>query len=115
MVLNSYIGGVGSFLGPGARRGADDLLRLRGVRPDAARGCSTRASLFVLVMMFMPAGLTGLVTAAAVGWRARHGAARVLPLALVVGGRGAAADGGAVFVVEMLQRLFSQDYRALAR
>ena len=69
--------------------------------------------LFVLVMMFVPAGLTGLFSTAA-----RLAARRGWPLAVSVSALAVAAllcaAGGVVFVVEMLQRLCSQDYRSIA-
>src|SRR5690606_3805908 len=71
-------------------------------------------TLFVLVMMFMPEGLTGLFSHSARLLR-RHGLWRLLPLAFSALLAVALLAAGAVFLVEMVQRVFSQDYRALAR
>jgi branched-chain amino acid transport system permease protein len=69
--------------------------------------------LFVLVMMFMPQGLVGLGGAAARRVR-RLGVARALPLLLACVLAALLLAAGAVFLVELLQRLCSHDYRALA-
>ncbi len=113
VVLNSYIGGVGSFLGPAL--GAA-LMSFFGYAVSDTTQCWLlyQGVLFVLVMMFMPEGLTGLVTAAT-RQVARHGFVAVLPLALSGVFAGLLLAAGVVFTVEMLQRLFSQDYRSLAR
>jgi branched-chain amino acid transport system permease protein len=112
VVLNSYIGGVGTFLGPAL--GAALMTFFGYAVSDATRSWLLyQGMLFVLVMMFVPAGLTGLFGAAA-----RLAAQRGWPLAASVCTLSVAATlcaaGGVVFVVEMLQRLCSQDYRALA-
>jgi branched-chain amino acid transport system permease protein len=112
VVLNSYIGGVGSFLGPAL--GAALMTFFGYAVSDATRSWLLyQGMLFVLVMMFVPAGLTGLFGAAA-----RLAARRGWPLALSVSALAVAAAlsaaAGVVFIVEMLQRLCSQDYRALA-
>lgn len=109
-VLNTYIGGVQAFLGPAL--GAALMTFFGYAVSDLTRSWLLyQGILFVLVMMFMPTGLSGLV-AAVLKLQARHrlGAAPVLLMAV---GGAALAAGGAVFLVELLQRLFSQDYRAL--
>ncbi|ARP95198.1 branched-chain amino acid ABC transporter permease [Bordetella genomosp. 13] len=109
-VLNTYIGGVQAFLGPAL--GAALMTFFGYAVSDLTRSWLLyQGILFVLVMMFMPTGLSGLV-AAVLKLHARHrlGAAPVLLMAV---GGAALAAGGAVFLVELLQRLFSQDYRAL--
>ena len=113
VVLNCFIGGVGSFLGPAL--GAA-LMTFFGysVSDQTQVWLLYQGMLFVLVMMYMPDGLTGLVSATASLVR-RHGFARVLPLALLWVAAAVLVAAGVVFGVEMLQRLFSQDYRALAR
>lgn len=113
VVLNCFIGGVGSFLGPAL--GAA-LMTFFGysVSDQTQVWLLYQGMLFVLVMMYMPDGLTGLVSATAALVR-RHGLARVLPLALMWIVAAVLVTAGVVFVVEMLQRLFSQDYRALSR
>lgn len=112
VVLNSTIGGVGSFLGPAL--GAALMTFFGYAVSDATRSWLLyQGVLFVAVMMFMPQGLTGLLAAAARQLR-RHGVARgAPPMALAVGATLLLA-AATVFLVEMLQRLFSQDYRALA-
>ncbi|MBS0454115.1 MAG: branched-chain amino acid ABC transporter permease [Proteobacteria bacterium] len=113
VVLNSYIGGVGSFLGPAL--GAALMSFFGYAVSDATQSWLLyQGVLFVLVMMFMPAGLTGLVSATA-RLIERHGLVAVLPLALSAILAALLLAGGAVFAVELLQRLFSQDYRSLAR
>ena len=113
VVLNSYIGGVGSFLGPAL--GAALMTFFGYAVSDATQSWLLyQGVLFVLVMMFMPAGLTGLI-AATNRLVVRHGAVKVLPVALLSVGAALLLSAGAVFVIEMLQRLCSQDYRSLAR
>jgi branched-chain amino acid transport system permease protein len=113
VVLNSYIGGVSSFLGPAL--GAALMTFFGYAVSDATQSWMLyQGVLFVLVMMFMPAGLTGLLTA--VGRLAgRHGVAAVVPVVLLAVGAALLLSAGGAFVIEMLQRLFSQDYRSLAR
>ena len=69
--------------------------------------------LFVLVMMFMPEGLAGLFQKSS-QLRRRIGWARLVPVLLACLVAAVLLAAGTVFVVELLQRLFSQDYRALA-
>jgi branched-chain amino acid transport system permease protein len=112
VVLNSYIGGVGSFLGPAL--GAALMTFFGYAVSDATRSWLLyQGMLFVLVMMFVPSGLTGLFSAAA-----RLADRRGRPFAVSVSALAVAATlcaaGGVVFVVEMLQRLCSHDYRSLA-
>ncbi|MDP3085187.1 MAG: branched-chain amino acid ABC transporter permease [Rubrivivax sp.] len=112
VVLNSYIGGVGSFLGPAL--GAALMTFFGYAVSDVTRSWLLyQGVLFVLVMMYVPAGLSGLFGAGGRllrqrGWRT------TLPLALLAVGAALLLCAGTVFVVELLQRLFSQDYRALA-
>jgi branched-chain amino acid transport system permease protein len=112
VVLNSYIGGVGTFLGPAL--GAALMTFFGYAVSDATRSWLLyQGMLFVLVMMFVPAGLTGLFSAAArlAERRGRRVALSVSALAVTAT---LCAAGGVVFIVEMLQRLCSQDYRSLA-
>jgi branched-chain amino acid transport system permease protein len=109
VVLNSYIGGVGSFLGPALGAG---LMTFFGyaVSDVTQSWLLYQGILFVLVMMYAPSGLSGLLVGVANivkqrGWR--------VPL-LSIGAALLLCTGGA-FVIELLQRLCSQDYRALAR
>ena len=112
VVLNSYIGGVGSFLGPAL--GAALMTFFGYAVSDATRSWLLyQGMLFVLVMMFVPAGLTGLF-----GTAGRLAARRGWPFAGSVGALAVVATlsaaAGVVFAVEMLQRLCSHDYRSLA-
>jgi branched-chain amino acid transport system permease protein len=113
VVLNSYIGGVGSFLGPAL--GAALMTFFGYAVSDATQSWLLyQGVLFVLVMMFVPTGLSGLFGAGARlaeqrGWRV---AASTVVLAA---GAAVLLAASGVFVVEMLQRLCSQDYRALAQ
>lgn len=112
VVLNSYIGGVGSFLGPAL--GAAVMTFFGYAVSDATRSWLLyQGLLFVLVMMFVPLGLTGLVSSAGTLWR-RHGAGTALPLVALAIAATLLLSAATVFIVEMLQRLCSHDYRSLA-
>lgn len=112
VVLNSYIGGVGTFLGPAL--GAAVMTFFGYAVSDTTQlWLLYQGVLFVLVMLFVPQGLTGLFIATAALLR-RHGAARVLPGVLASVAAALLLAAGTVFLVEALQRLCSQDWRALA-
>lgn len=112
VVLNSYIGGVGSFLGPAL--GAALMTFFGYAVSDATRSWLLyQGMLFVLVMLFVPSGLTGLFSAAA-RLADRRGWPFAAAVCALVMAATLCAAGGVVFVVEMLQRLCSQDYRSLA-
>lgn len=112
VVLNSYIGGVGSFLGPAL--GAAVMTFFGYAVSDATQSWLLyQGVLFVLVMMFVPAGLTGLASSTAALLR-RHGAGTALPLAALAVVASLLLGAATVFLLEMLQRLFSQDYRSLS-
>jgi len=112
VVLNTYIGGVKVFLGPVL--GASLMTFFGYAVSDLTRSWLLyQGVVFVLVMLFMPAGLAGLFTAA--GALARRCGALALAQVLILGFAGALLVGaGGALLVEILQRLFSQDYRALA-
>lgn len=113
VVLNSYIGGVGVFLGPAL--GAALMSFFGYAVSDATQAWLLyQGVLFVLVMMFMPQGLVGLGGAAA-RCMGKLGAARAVPLLLLWLLAVLLLAAGTVFLVELLQRLCSQDYRAMAR
>jgi branched-chain amino acid transport system permease protein len=113
VVLNSYIGGVGSFLGPAL--GAALMTFFGYAVSDATSSWLLyQGVLFVLVMMFAPAGLSGLI-ARGVHQVEQRGWRMAAPVALLAIGATLLLSAGGVFVVEMLQRLCSQDYRALAQ
>lgn len=112
VVLNSYIGGVGVFLGPAL--GAALMTFFGYVVSDATQAWLLyQGVLFVLVMMFMPEGLVGLGAAATRHVR-RLGAVRALPLLLAWLLAVLLLAGGSVFLIELLQHLCSHDYRAMA-
>ncbi|HEX3140035.1 MAG TPA: branched-chain amino acid ABC transporter permease [Rhizobacter sp.] len=113
VVLNSYIGGVGSFLGPAL--GAALMTFFGYAVSDATSSwLFYQGVLFVLVMMFAPAGLSGLL-AKGVRQLEQRGWRIAAPVALLAIGAALLLSAGSVFVVEMLQRLCSQDYRSLAQ
>ena len=112
VVLNTYIGGVKVFLGPAF--GAALMTFFGYAVSDLTQSWLLyQGILFVLVMMYMPAGLTGLFGAAG-GLRRRAGTLRLLPLALLAVGAALLLSAGGAFAIELLQRVFSQDYRAMA-
>lgn len=112
VVLNSYIGGVGVFLGPALGAALMSFFGYA-VSDTTQAWLLYQGVLFVLVMMFMPQGLVGLGGLAASRVR-RLGAARALPLLLAWLLAALLLAAGAVFLIELLQRLCSQDYRTLA-
>ncbi|WP_368646506.1 branched-chain amino acid ABC transporter permease [Castellaniella ginsengisoli] len=113
VVLNTYIGGVHAFLGPAL--GAALVTFFGYAVSDLTQSWLLyQGALFVLVIMFMPTGLAGLLALAG-RFVKRYGLRAMAPgvgLYLLAGASGAAA---AVFLTELLQRLFSQDYQNLAR
>ena len=112
VVLNTYIGGVKVFLGPAF--GAALMTFFGYAVSDLTQSWLLyQGILFVLVMMYMPSGLTGLFGTAG-RLRQRFGVARLAPLALLAVGAALLISAGGAFAVEMLQRVFSQDYRAMA-
>jgi branched-chain amino acid transport system permease protein len=113
VVLNSYIGGVGVFLGPALGAALMSFFGYA-VSDTTQAWLLYQGVLFVLVMMFMPEGLVGLGGAASRRVQ-RLGAARAVPLLLAWLAAALLLAAGAVFLIELLQRLCSQDYRALAR
>jgi branched-chain amino acid transport system permease protein len=110
-VLFAYIGGVNAFLGPVL--GASILTFLSQTLADITRSWLLyQGILFVLVMLFVPDGLVGLVQRAAKSLRER-GLANWLPRAIVSVAGGLLLTAATVFSVELLQRMFARDYRAL--
>lgn len=111
-VLHAYIGGVKLFAGPIV--GAVLMTFFGYVASDQTQSWLLyQGILFVLVMMVMPDGLVGAWLRAC-AWCSRVGTARAAPLAALAISAVVLAALGVVFVVELLQRLFSSDYRALA-
>lgn len=111
VVLNSYIGGVGVFFGPAI--GAAVMTFFGYVVSDLTRSWLLyQGIIFVLVMMFMPKGLSGI----AQWWssqRNTHSALTLMSYLLmwIIGCLFVAAAG--VFVIELLQRLMGADYQSL--
>ncbi|MDM9562046.1 MULTISPECIES: branched-chain amino acid ABC transporter permease [Bordetella] len=110
-VLFAYIGGVNAFLGPVL--GASVLTFLSHTLSDLTRSWLLyQGILFVLVMLFVPDGLVGLLQRGAHSLRER-GLARWLPPFGVSLGAALLLTAATVFTVEMLQRMFARDYRAM--
>jgi branched-chain amino acid transport system permease protein len=113
VILNSYIGGVKMFLGPAL--GAALMTFFGYAVSDLTQSWLLyQGILFVLVMMFMPAGLAGLPGTLS-RLRQRFGLARAMPLVLLSMGAAILLSLGGAFAIELLQRLFSQDYRSAVR
>jgi len=110
VVLNAYIGGVGVFFGPAL--GAALMTLFGYFVSDLTRSWLLyQGILFVLIMMYLPTGLSGLLP----WWRAhsRHQpAGRLARLAALSLLAGALLLAGTVLSVELLQRVFAQDYQA---
>ncbi|MFC7517857.1 branched-chain amino acid ABC transporter permease [Herbaspirillum sp. GCM10030257] len=111
-VLNAYIGGVKVFFGPVLGAGVMTFFGYA-VSDLTQSWLLYQGILFVLVMMFMPDGLAGLLVRWW-EWQSRLGLRSVLPVSLAGLAAALLLGGGTVFLVELLQRLFSQDYRAAA-
>lgn len=112
VVLNTYIGGVKVFLGPAL--GAALMTFFGYAASDLTQSWLLyQGILFVLVMMFMPTGLAGVFGTLGQLHR-RFGLASLIPLVLLSIGAALVISAGGAFTIEMLQRTFSQDYRALA-
>ena len=113
VVLNSYIGGVNVFLGPAL--GAALMTFFGYAVSDLTQSWLLyQGILFVLVMMFLPSGLTGLFGITG-RLRQRAAMARLIPLIMLSVGGALLLAAGSVFMIEMLQRMFSQDYRAMVQ
>ncbi len=110
VILNAYIGGVNVFLGPAF--GAALMTFFGYAVSDLTQSWLLyQGILFVLVMMFMPAGLAGLP--GTIGrLRQRFGLARLAPLLLLSLGAALVLAVAGTFTIELLQRIFSQDYRS---
>lgn len=111
VVLNTYIGGVNVFLGPVL--GAALMTFFGNAASDLTQSWLLyQGLLFVLVMMFMPSGLAGLVLC----WSAqirRRGWLAIIPAAFSALLGAGVLSLAVVFLIETLQRVFSQDYQAL--
>ena len=112
VVLNTYIGGVKVFLGPAL--GAALMTFFGYAISDVTQSWLLyQGTLFVLVMMFMPTGLAGLLGLFG-QLRTRFGLVALLPPALLSLAAAALLSAGGAFVIEMLQRALSQDYQSMA-
>ncbi|MBI5602409.1 MAG: branched-chain amino acid ABC transporter permease [Deltaproteobacteria bacterium] len=113
VVLNTYIGGVNVFLGPAL--GAAVMTFFGYAVSDLTRSWLLyQGVLFVLVMLFMPTGLAGLMQ----WWmeaRRNHSFVALLPILALSLLSALLLIVGSVFMVEMTQRIFSQDYQSLLR
>lgn len=108
VVLNSFIGGVGTFFGPAI--GAAAMTFFGHVTSDMTRSWLLYQGLiFVLVMMFLPRGLVG-ETVERLRNREKKSAAPATLLLRLAGLAVIAA--GAVLGIELVQRFFSSDYKA---
>lgn len=113
VVLNTYIGGVHAFLGPAL--GAALVTFFGYAVSDLTQSWLLyQGALFVLVIIFMPTGLAGLLALAG-RFVQRHGLRAAAPGAGLYLLAGACYAAAAIFLTELLQRLFSQDYRSLAQ
>nr|WP_198982828.1 branched-chain amino acid ABC transporter permease [Herbaspirillum sp. ASV7] len=109
VVLNAYIGGTGVFFGPAL--GAAVMTFFGYAVSDLTRSWLLYQGLiFVVVMMFMPNGLSGVV----VWWQRSQRSGAVL-LRYVSGWAlgGLLCSAAVVFTVELLQRALGSDYQSL--
>jgi branched-chain amino acid transport system permease protein len=112
VVLNTYIGGARVFLGPAF--GAALMTFFGYAVSDLTQSWLLyQGILFALVMMFAPSGLAGLFGMPD-RLRRRFGTAAVVPFFALALASIVLLTAGTVFLVELLQRILSQDYRALA-
>ncbi len=112
VVLNTYIGGINVFLGPAL--GAALMTFFGYAVSDLTQSWLLyQGTLFVLVMMFMPTGLAGLAGTVR-RLKDQFGAAAATPVIVLALACALLLAAGIVFAVELLQRVLSQDYQALA-
>ncbi|WP_240989570.1 branched-chain amino acid ABC transporter permease [Salipiger mangrovisoli] len=110
VVLNSFIGGVRVFLGPAI--GGAVMTFFGHVTSDLTRvWLLYQGIIFVLVMMFMPRGIVGEIVDR-FSAPTRAGILRLLGDICLRLGAVAVAAIGAIFLIEFLQRLLSNEYRA---
>ncbi|RUM96030.1 branched-chain amino acid ABC transporter permease [Pseudaminobacter arsenicus] len=112
VLLNSFIGGVRVFLGPAI--GAALMTFFGHVTSDVTRvWLLYQGIIFVLVMMFLPRGIVGELVERFSGKRPAGEGIRLSEMLPRLAGIAVAALGGVV-LIELLQRVMSRDYRALA-
>ncbi len=110
-LIHAYIGGVSTFFGPAI--GAALMTFFGYVLSDQTQSWLLyQGILFVFIMMFMPNGLVGVGERVAALQR-QVGFVKLGTWLMLVCVAVALLVGGTVFVIEMIQRLFSQDYRSL--
>jgi branched-chain amino acid transport system permease protein len=113
VVLNTYIGGVHVFLGPVL--GAAVMTFLGNSISDLTRNWLLyKGILFVLVMMFMPTGIAGLLQLLGTHFR-KHSMVMLLPVLLLSVAATLLLLSATVFSVEIMQRMLSQDYQMMAQ
>jgi branched-chain amino acid transport system permease protein len=113
VLLNSYIGGVTFFIGPAI--GAALMTFFGYVVSDLTTSWLLyKGLLFVVVMLFIPRGIAGLVQTVAGSVR-RCGLGALAAAFVLYGSATVLLIAGTVFSVEMLQRIFSQDYLSMAQ
>jgi branched-chain amino acid transport system permease protein len=113
VVLQSFIGGTMLFLGPAL--GAASLSLFAFLVSDVTRSWLLyQGVLFVLIMLYAPSGLGGVIA-----WHARHWTElnwrELIPAYLLAGVSALLLAGAFVFVVETMHRLFSGEYQAARR
>jgi branched-chain amino acid transport system permease protein len=113
VVLNTYIGGVNVFLGPAL--GAAVMTFFGYAVSDLTRSWLLyQGILFVIVMLFAPTGIAGLMQ----WWmdaRRTHSFVAILQILGLSLLSGLLLILGGVFLVEMTQRIYSQDYQSLLK
>lgn len=108
VVLNTFIGGATTFLGPAI--GAVVMTFFGNITSDMTRSWLLYQGLiFVLVMMYMPLGIVGTTIAVYRGELRPFSEMRTFGLRLVAI---LLIGVGAVLSIELLQRFFSTDYKA---
>ncbi|SHH37139.1 branched-chain amino acid ABC transporter permease [Pollutimonas bauzanensis] len=113
VVLNTYIGGINVFLGPAL--GAALMTFFGYAVSDMTQSWMLyQGLLFVLVMMFMPAGLSGLGALAA-RFAKRYGIRAVAPAAFLYLTAFSSFAAACIFLTELIRRIFAQDYMAIAK
>jgi branched-chain amino acid transport system permease protein len=108
VVLHTFIGGSGVFLGPAF--GAILLIGFSHMVSDATTLVLLyEGTIFILVMIFVPQGLGGALVALKGPIVSGHWPKLVVPFAVVCAA-GTAATMAFVFAVELLERFFSAEY-----
>jgi len=109
VVLFSYIGGIGTFIGPAVGAAVMTLFGFA-VSDLTRQWLLYQGLIFILVMMYAPAGLVGYAAVSGRQLLAGQGPALKQRIALFVPAVLAAAT--VVFLCEMMGTILSQDYQA---